>query len=144
MVYCLAMGADWPQLQRDAARTGRTADSVAPPYRARWIWLGPSQTLRNRDSESGWPDDLRSREGYTYPGLPTRTDFTVADSVQLVLAAGRLFFGTMEGRAFALETNDGSTAWEQTLPAATVAAAASGKWIWEGLSPAPLAWSTTS
>ena len=30
---------DWPQLQRDAARLGRSADEVAPPYRARWLWF---------------------------------------------------------------------------------------------------------
>jgi len=45
-----ARAADWPQLQGNSMRTGRTADSVAPPYRARWFWCGPNLTLRNRDS----------------------------------------------------------------------------------------------
>ncbi|MBK8474955.1 MAG: PQQ-binding-like beta-propeller repeat protein [Opitutaceae bacterium] len=116
-------GDDWPQLQRDAARTGRTPTGVAPPYRARWVWLGPAKTLRNRDSKVGWPDDLNSRDGYSYPGLPTAVPFTIADSVQPVLAAGRLFVGTMEGRAHAISADDGSTLWSADLPGPTIATA---------------------
>ena len=119
-----AAAADWPQLQANAARTGRTADSVAPPYRARWIWLGSTLTLRNKDSAVGWPDDLRSREGYTYPNLPAEVDFTFADSVQPVLVAGRVFVGSMEGTAYALNATDGSTVWTNRIPGGTVATAA--------------------
>ena len=46
-------------------RTGRTTDSVAPPYRARWIWCGPNLTLRNQDSHTGWTNNLQAREGYS-------------------------------------------------------------------------------
>ena len=47
-----AAESDWPQLQRDAARTGRSPDEVAPPYRARWLWFGNAGTLRNRNSKT--------------------------------------------------------------------------------------------
>src|SRR5262245_40582482 len=76
--------ADWPQLQGNAERTGHTPDAVAPPYRARWIWCGPSLTLRNKESQSGWPDDLRAREGYSCP-LPRTVEFTIANSVQPIV-----------------------------------------------------------
>ncbi|HXT40491.1 MAG TPA: PQQ-binding-like beta-propeller repeat protein [Candidatus Angelobacter sp.] len=118
-----ASGADWPQLQRDAMRTGRTSDSVAPPYRARWIWCGPSLTLRNRDSQSGWTHDLRAREGYSYP-LPATVDFTLANSVQPVVAGGRVFVGSLEGTAYAIDANDGATLWSASLPGGTSVAGA--------------------
>lgn len=128
---CLAAAAavradDWPQLQHDAARTGRTLDSVAPPYRARWIWMGPTKTLRNKDSVAGWPDDLTSRAGYTMPVLNS-VGFTLADSVQPVLAAGRLYIGSQDGNAWAVDMNDGATLWTGSIPGGTcVSAAVSG------------------
>lgn len=115
---------DWPQLQRDAARTGRTSDSVAPPFRARWVWLGPHQTLRNQASQPGWPDILRSTDGASFPQLPARVNFTIADSVQPVLTAGRLYLGSMQGTAYAINAHDGATAWTNALPGGTTASAA--------------------
>ena len=82
--------------QLDAKRP--TADSVAPPYRARWIWCGTNLTLRNRDSQAGWTNDLRAREGYSYP-MPRTVNFTLANSVQPVVAGGRVFVGSLEGTA---------------------------------------------
>lgn len=118
---------DWPQLAKDAGRTARTADSVAPPYRARWIWVGPDRPpLRNRRSEPGWPHDLDSRDGYSFP-MPPTVNFTLAESVQPVLADGRLFFGSQEGWAFAVRAFDGETLWNSELPGGTfVSAAVSG------------------
>jgi outer membrane protein assembly factor BamB len=120
----LCFAHDWPQHQADAARTGRTQDTVAPPFRPRWIWAGPDRTLRNKKSEAGWPDDLRAREGYSYANLPAAVDFTFADSVQPVLAAKRLYLGSMEGLVFAINTEDGSTAWTHHLTEGTIATAA--------------------
>ncbi len=115
---------DWPQHQRDAARTGRTPDFVPPPFRARWIWLGPTLTLRNQASVAGWTDDLRASDGKTYARLPASTDFTIADSVQPVLVGGRVYVGSMEGTAYAIEAEDGATAWTAPIPGGTVASAA--------------------
>jgi len=99
-------------------RTGRTADSVAPPYRARWIWCGTDLTLRNRDSQTGWTNDLRAREGYSYP-MPRTVNFTLANSVQPVVAGGRVFLGSLEGTAYAIDANDGTTLWSAPLPGGT-------------------------
>jgi len=114
---------DWPQLQHDAGRTGRTLDSVPPPYRARWIWMGPARTLRNKDSQAGWPDDLTARAGYSYPILSS-VPFTICDSVQPVLSAGRIFVGTMDGNAYGIDANDGSTSWTASIPGGTISTAA--------------------
>ena len=118
-----AAAEDWPQLQAGPARLGRTTDSVAPPYRARWIWVGPQRTLRNKDSAAGWKDDLAARDGTTY-AMPLRVNFTIAESVQPVLAAGRLFVGTMEGKAYAIAAEDGATIWIADIPGGTAATAA--------------------
>lgn len=115
---------DWPQHQRDAARTGRTEAGVAAPYRARWIWAGPSRTLRNRDSQPGWPDDLVARPGYSYPDLPANSGVSIAQTVQPVIAAGRVFVGSLEGMAFAIGADDGATLWQTALPGPTIATAA--------------------
>jgi hypothetical protein len=49
---------DWPQFQQNGQRHGRLAVGPVGPFRARWIWLGPNQVLRNKDSQPGWSDDL--------------------------------------------------------------------------------------
>lgn len=115
--------ADWPQLQKDAARTGRTSDVCPPPFRARWIWLGPNKTLRNKYSNAAWPDDLKGRSGYNYP-MPTSVPMTLADMVQPVAYRGMVYVGSMEGKAYGINASDGSTAWEASLPGGTIATAA--------------------
>jgi hypothetical protein len=113
---------DWPQLQHDAARTGRTADSVAPPYRIRWMWMGPAKTLRNKDSVAGWPDDLSARPAGFTSGQPA--GFTIGGQAQPVVAGGRVFIGMQEGQAFGISASDGSTLWTAAIPGGTMQAAA--------------------
>lgn len=118
--------ADWPQLQRDAARTGRSPDEVAPPYRARWLWFGSAGTLRNRLSKPGapgWTNDLTAGPGRSYP-LPERVLFTLAGTMQPIVHRGRVFVASQEGKVFALKEDDGSTAWEADLPGGTLASGA--------------------
>jgi hypothetical protein len=71
----------------------------------------------------GWTDDLTPRDGYSYP-VPTSVGFTIAESVQPVVAGGRVFVGTMDGTAFAIDANDGTTLWSAPLAGGTVATAA--------------------
>lgn len=118
-----AEAADWPQLQRDAQHTGRTTDSVPWPYRIRWVWLGPEGTLRNAESEVGWPDDLTSRDGYDLP-LPESVPFTLAEQAQPVVAGGRVFIGDQEGNVYAIDAFDGASLWTRPNPGGTVSAAA--------------------
>jgi hypothetical protein len=118
-----SQAADWPQLQSNPARSGRTEDSVAPPYRARWIWCGPALTLRNQNSEPGWTNDLRAREGYSYP-MPRSVGFTLANSAQPIVLSNRVFIASLEGMAYAVNVHDGSTIWQSPLPGGTSVTAA--------------------
>lgn len=114
--------ADWPQWQRDAARTGRTAASVAPPFRARWFWLGPQLTLRNYASNPAWPDDLESREDYSFP-VPSPYTVTIAKGVEPVVAEGRVFVGTQEGGVYGIALDDGATLWAYDMGDPVIATA---------------------
>jgi hypothetical protein len=116
---------DWAQHQQNAARTGRTEVSVAPPYRIRWVWAGPNNIYRNAQShpgQPGWTDDLTSRPGYNFP-LPDQMNFTIAGGVQPVIFGFRLYFGTMDGDAYALDMRDGTTFWESSIPGGTITSA---------------------
>lgn len=108
---------DWPQLQRDAARHGRSEMEVPPPYRARWIWIGPDYVLRNRESKRapGWDDDLASAEGKSYP-MPDRVPFCFAGSMQPICVAGRIFVADCQGTVYAIRADDGATLWTADLP----------------------------
>ncbi len=114
---------DWPQHQRDAARTGRTAVEIAPPYRARWIWLGDGLTLRNQNSEPGWTDNLTSEDGYSFP-LPDSVPYTISQMVQPVISNGKVFFGTQEGSAYAINAFDGTTLWKSEVSVGILVTAA--------------------
>lgn len=113
---------DWAQHQQNAARTGRTEVSVAPPYRTRWVWAGPNNVYRNAQSQPGWTDDLTSRPGYNFP-LPNQMNFTIAGGVQPIIYGYRLYFGTMDGDAYALDMRDGTTLWNAPIPGGTITSA---------------------
>ncbi len=116
---------DWPQLAREANRTAHASLGVAPPYRARWIWCGPSLTLRNKFANPTWRDDLgvRLQPGADYP-LPEKVPFTLAGRAQPVVAAGRVFLGDMDGRIYALTLEDGRTLWTADNPGGSCSALA--------------------
>jgi len=123
---------DWPQFQHDAQRTGRTVDTVFPPYRVRWIWLGPNNTIRNILSNSSWSGLPNS--GNIPPGtvisnvsgisLPNSVPFTFASSMQPVIASSKVFVGDLDGKAYAINENDGTTLWISSIPGGTLTAAA--------------------
>ena len=114
---------DWPQLQHDAARTGRTSASVNPArIRARWIWFGSDWVLRNRDSEPGnpsWNDDLASYEGHDLR-IPLSVPFHFAESMQPLIVGGKVFVGDVKmNKVWALSLDDGATLWEADNPGGT-------------------------
>lgn len=107
-VLCIATAAsaaDWPQLQGNAARTGRTTDTIDPPYKFKWAWMGP---------------------GSTQTALPLTggSSLTIAGRVQPVIVGGRVFIGSMEGGAYAINATTGQTLWSATIPGGTLATAA--------------------
>ena len=114
-----ASAQDWPQFQQNAQRHGRLAAGPRGPYRARWIWCGPDTVLRNKDSAPGWTDDLAGRDGYSYP-MPKQVPMTFAEGMQPVHAGGVLYALDQEGRAYAINTSDGSTRWTAANPGGSV------------------------
>jgi outer membrane protein assembly factor BamB len=110
---------DWPQFQHDAQRQGRLTVGPTGPYRARWIWCGPQTVLRNNESHVGWQDDLKGRDGYSYP-LPGSVPMTFAEGMQPVHAAGVLYALDQEGLAYAINSEDGSTRWIGNNPGGSV------------------------
>jgi PQQ-like domain len=118
VVLSAACESDWPQLQRDAARTGRSPDEIGPPYRARWLWFGNAGTLRNRDSkpnDRNWTNDLTVGVGKSYP-LPSSVPLTLAGMMQPIVYRGLVLVASLEGKVYAIDEDDGSTAWEADLP----------------------------
>jgi hypothetical protein len=118
-----AVEGDWPQLARSPQRTASAPQGVAPPYRARWIWCGRDQVLRNKAAQPDWPDDLQggTETGENYP-MPERVPFTFAGRAQPVTAGGRVFIGDMDGKVYALDLQDGRTLWVGANPGGTCAA----------------------
>lgn len=96
---------DWPQLQGNAARTGRTADSIAPPYRMKWAWLGPGNTQTTLPISGG-------------------STITIGGRAQPVIVAGRVFIGTLEGTAHGINATTGQTLWSASIPGGTLSTAA--------------------
>jgi hypothetical protein len=101
---------DWPQLQGNAARTGGTVDSIAPPYRLHWIWMGPTSTQTTLPIVGG-------------------SAITFAGTVQPVISNGVVFAGTMEGGAYAINATTGATLWSASIPGGTVSTAAVGNGV---------------
>jgi hypothetical protein len=116
---------DWPQFARDSSRTAHAQRGVPPPYRARWIWCGPQQTLRNKAANAAWPDDLAlgTKGGVDYP-MPDTVPFTFAGRAQPVVADGKVFIGDLDGKVYGLSLDDGRTLWVAENPGGTCAALA--------------------
>ena len=113
---------DWPQLQHDAQRTGRTSTTVGTRLRARWIWFGSNWILRNRDSKPGvatWDDDLASYEGHNLE-MPVSVPFGFAQTMQPLVVNNKIFIGDHTlNKVWALNLDDGTTLWEADNPGGT-------------------------
>ena len=119
-------GGDWAQFQHDGQRTGRSADAVLGPYRIRWCWLGPDQTIRNRH-HTGDPADPELNPGDILAGktsLPPRVPFAFSGLCQPVIGEGRVFVGDVDGRVYAIDAGDGTTLWTGLNPGGTFTAGA--------------------
>jgi len=104
---------DWPQLQRDPQRTGRTSLSVLASNVAKWIWVDEDHITHNFVSEPN-----------TYINYPQRRDVILAGDVQPIVAENKIFFGTTNGEFYALNAEDASTIWKQQLGGAILHTAA--------------------
>ncbi len=119
-VFCgLASGADWAQLQNDAARTGYSSEEVSPPYKVAWsrnfqpervsrhvqavthrgkvivpTEAGNVYALNAGDGEIAWKAEV---------GSPVEHTAACAD--------GKVVAATLDGRLEALGIEDGARVW---------------------------------
>lgn len=129
-----AQATDWPTAAHDAARSGRTADRVAPPYRVRWAkaWQyeniatvaqlivadgrGYLGTLGRDGSLAGKVHCVDVRDGrdlWTYAELQGGIAHTLTWSPH---AGGTVYAATTAGEVIALEAATGKQQWKFTTP----------------------------
>jgi hypothetical protein len=110
-----AIADDWPQLGHDPARTSRSADPVAPPFRAKWIWVGTDKTLRRQT------DRLSGNEDYPFPEKVT---FAFAARVQPIVVDKTAYAPDLDGHLYAISIADGHTLWTADNPGGSCTSAA--------------------
>jgi outer membrane protein assembly factor BamB len=108
-----AFSQDWPQLQHDPRRTGRTTVSVVPGYTAKWVWVDEDHLTANFVSQVNASIDY-----------PDNRTVILGGDVQPVVAEDRVFFGAVNGEFYALNAVDGTTAWKKQLGGAVLHTAA--------------------
>jgi len=91
-----ALGADWPQVQHNAQRTGWTEEEVGPPYRLRWVWFGDVSATRRED-------------------FPSRSTDGLAANVQPIIVNDVVYVGSVLGRVYAIDARTGNNLWVQEL-----------------------------
>lgn len=107
---------DWPQLQHDPRRSGRSPVSVVPGYQAKWVWVDEAHVTRNFISQKG--------SSIRYPNPRT---VILAGDVQPIVAEDKVFFGACNGEFYALNGTDGSTVWKKQLGGPILHTAAYGQ-----------------
>jgi len=116
-------GADWPQLQHDAARSGYVPDGPRPPFKHAW----------NYDFVSRERDKIHPAvQAIVYDGkvfVPSKTGRVYAVNAEtgqrvwkwdrsgpivnsVGCDAGLVIFGSLDGKVYGLRAGDGSKAWE--------------------------------
>jgi len=129
--------ADWPQFQHDQYRTGRSTETVAPPYRLRWVWLGTT-TIRNRLSNPVWTDSP-NMPPETIIGnvatLPASVPYAFLPSMQPIIAEGKVFVADQDGSVHGINISDGLAAWTAPNPGGSMASGcyAAGRVVFSSL-----------
>jgi outer membrane protein assembly factor BamB len=96
------IASDWPTYRHDIARTGCTEESLSTSLAARWTYTAA------HEPKPAWPGPgTRPREGFI---LRDRVNFD--DAFQVVIAGGRLYFGSsIDDKVHALSTETGEEIW---------------------------------
>jgi outer membrane protein assembly factor BamB len=117
---------DWPQLGRDAGRSGYTPNQVDPPFCYAWKWYGAPIASRTQPVVSAGRLFVGAMDGVLYAidatsgaplwrvatGGPIRASAAVTDSIVIV--------GSHDGFTYGLAAPDGRQVWKTaTGPSAT-------------------------
>lgn len=110
--------ADWPQFQCNAARTGWTPDSPAPPYGAVYkLWFQPESLGLVQPVVSGDVMYIPTRQGRLYAFDPaTGNRLRVSEGLGTVIrtpacAGGKIVLSNLEGEIIAADAATGQRAW---------------------------------
>lgn len=115
-----ARGADWPQHQHDARRSGFTAEEIAPPYRVAWkhCFLPERPARRTQAVVCDRRVFVGTQQGVMHCfDVDTGRElwkFAEAGSIQhsAGCGGGKVFFGALDGCVYALDMKTGSLAWK--------------------------------
>lgn len=113
------IGADWPQLQCDARRTGYTDDQPKPPFT--FVWeraFGPERVSQFVQAiVSGGKVFVPTKSGRVHAlriedGEPVWTFDGAGPVIRSVgVAEGRVYFASLDGRVYALDAGTGALLW---------------------------------
>jgi len=96
--------ADWPTYRHDAARSGVTDETVAPPLRVAWVHRPP------QPPQPAWPPPASNDYWHKKHGLTPRVTYDRAYHV--VVAGEAVFFGTSaDDRLVCLDLDTGQSRW---------------------------------
>ena len=116
-VSAQAQNTDWPQFQHDPQHTGRTTASVTPNYKVTWAWADKNHIVRNFVSAAG--------KNIT-DGFEPDYKFSVMFSGQMqpIIAAGKAYFGALNGVMYAVDALTGDNRWDFTTGGPVLGSAA--------------------
>jgi outer membrane protein assembly factor BamB len=95
----------WPQFQKTSARTGRTMVTMAPTYGMKWFWMDRTHTY------ASIPFGVPVGGGATYDWSSGGSTISLSTRMQPVFANGKVYIGTLEGNAYAINESTGATSW---------------------------------
>lgn len=105
-----AATSDWPQLQHDQQKTGRSNHALVPPFTIKWRWL----------------DGAKYNTGAAHP---SKLSVEIPVLVQPIAGDGKIYLGSYGGEMFAINETSGETAWKYKVngPIQHTAGFAAGK-----------------
>jgi glucose dehydrogenase len=116
----VAVGADWPQHQHDAARTGFTTEEIPPPHKIVWTYnfLPERPARRTQAVVYDGKVFVGTQQGTMYCfDAATGTiawQYRGAGSIQHSAAGadGKVFFSSLDGHIYAVNIDGGELAWK--------------------------------
>jgi len=114
------LGADWPQYQHDARRSGFTTEEVPPPYRVAWTHCFlPERPARRTQAVVYGGEVFVGTHGGRFLALDQESGrivwaWEVGAPIFNTAAfwKGRVYFGAEDLRVYCLDASDGSVLWK--------------------------------
>jgi hypothetical protein len=98
-IQAQTLDTDWPQVQHDQQRTGKSGVDIVEPLHVKWRWLNGNR----------WDESM---------GIPLRFDVEIPVLAQPIIGDGKVYVGSYEGSLYAIDQETGMTQWVYTPPLA--------------------------